>query len=160
MELRTRTLAALVVGRHFQAQYVWGIQGVLGGERDVPRSTIYAIRDNHSEGIPPEHLQIIDFTRQLVRANRVDEVVEMRWVARDELDFAAMPADDAHWYERVLDGELLHGSFVFGAPNALRGKHVRALSALLDDDDGASPPYTRVKLPGGHPILDEVRYTD
>ena len=30
-----------------------------------------------------------------------------RWVARDELDFAAMPADDAHWYERVLDGELL-----------------------------------------------------
>ena len=83
-----------------------------------------------------------------------------RWVARDELDFAAMPADDAHWYERVLDGELLHGSFVFGAPNALRGKHVRALSALLDDDDGASQPYTRIKLPGGHPILDEVRYTD
>ena len=83
-----------------------------------------------------------------------------RWVARDELDFAAMPADDAHWYERVLDGELLHGSFVFGAPNALRGKHVRALSALLDDDDGASQPYTRIKLPGGHPILDEVRYAD
>ncbi len=36
LELRTRTLAALVVGRHFQAQYVWGIQGVIGAERDVP----------------------------------------------------------------------------------------------------------------------------
>ena len=75
LELRTRTLAALVVGRHFQAQYVWGIQGVIGGERDVPRSTIDAIRDDHSEGIPPEDLQIIDFTRQLVRANRVDEAL-------------------------------------------------------------------------------------
>ena len=75
LELRTRTLAALVVGRHFQAQYVWGIQGVIGAERDVPRSTIDAIRDDHSEGIPPEDLQIIDFTRQLVRANRVDEAL-------------------------------------------------------------------------------------
>ena len=28
LELRVRTLAALVTGRHFQAQYVWGIQGV------------------------------------------------------------------------------------------------------------------------------------
>ena len=75
LELRTRTLAALVVGRHFQAQYVWGIQGVIGAERDVPRSTIDAIRDDHSEGIPPEDLQIIGFTRQLVRANRVDEAL-------------------------------------------------------------------------------------
>ena len=73
LELRTRTLAALVVGRHFQAQYVWGIQGVIGAERDVPRSTIDAIRDDRSDGIPPEDLQIIDFTRQLLRANRVDE---------------------------------------------------------------------------------------
>ena len=75
LELRTRTHAALVVGRHFQAQYVWGIQGVIGAERDVPRSTIDAIRDEHSEGIPPEDLQIIDFTRQLVRANRVDKAL-------------------------------------------------------------------------------------
>ncbi len=37
LELRLRTLAALVVGRHFQAQYVWGIQGVIGAERNIPR---------------------------------------------------------------------------------------------------------------------------
>ena len=54
---------------------MWGIQGVIGAERDVPRSTIDAIRDEHSKGIPPEDLQIIDFTRQLVRANRVDEAL-------------------------------------------------------------------------------------
>ncbi|NKB58360.1 MAG: hypothetical protein GKS00_18700 [Alphaproteobacteria bacterium] len=73
LELRIRTLAALVVGRHFQAQYVWGIQGVIGAERDIPSATIDAIRDDRSGGIPPEDLQIIDFTRQLLRANRVDE---------------------------------------------------------------------------------------
>ena len=70
LELRTRTLAALVVGRHFQAQYVWGIQGVIAEERGVPRATVDAIRDEHSDGIAPEDLQIIDFTRQLLRNNR------------------------------------------------------------------------------------------
>ncbi|MFV0298644.1 MAG: carboxymuconolactone decarboxylase family protein [Hyphomicrobiaceae bacterium] len=73
LDLRIRTLAALVVGRHFQAQYVWGIQGVIGEERNVPRSTIDAIRDDRSDGIPPEDLQIIDFTRQLLRNNRVED---------------------------------------------------------------------------------------
>ena len=32
-----------------------------------------AIRDEHSNGIPPDDLQIIEFTRQLLRKNRVDE---------------------------------------------------------------------------------------
>ncbi len=75
LELRVRTLAALVVGRQFQAQYVWGIQGVIGAERDIPRTTIDAIRDNRSDGIPSEDLQIIDFTRQLLQNNRVEEAL-------------------------------------------------------------------------------------
>ena len=75
LPLRTRTLAALVVGRHFQAQYVWGIQGVIGAERDVPRATIDAIRDERFDGVPPEDLQIIDFTRQLISKNRVKEAL-------------------------------------------------------------------------------------
>ena len=63
------------MGRHFQAQYVWGIQGVIGAERDIPQATIDAIRDNISDGIPSEDVQIIDFTRQLLRNNRVDEAL-------------------------------------------------------------------------------------
>ncbi len=82
LELRLRTLAALVVGRHFQAQYVWGIQGVIGAERNVPRSTIDAIRDDRSDGIPSEDLQIIDFTRQLLRGNRVDDPLARAVMAR------------------------------------------------------------------------------
>ena len=82
LELRIRTLAALVVGRHFQAQYVWGIQGVIGAERDIPRSTIEAIRDDRSDEIPPEDLQIIDFTRQLLRNNRVEESLAQVVMAR------------------------------------------------------------------------------
>ena len=73
LDLRTRTLAALVTGRHFQAQYVWGIQGVIAEQRNIPRSTVDAIRDDRSDGIPAEDLQIIDFTRQLLRKNRVAE---------------------------------------------------------------------------------------
>ena len=75
LELRTRTLAALVVGLHFQAQYVWGIQGVIGAERGVPRSTINAIREGRSDGIPPEDLQIIEFTRELLGKNRVSSAL-------------------------------------------------------------------------------------
>lgn len=82
LELRTRTLAALVVGRHFQAQYVWGIQGVIAGERNIPRSTVDAIRDDRSDGIPPDDLQIIDFTRQLLRRNRVAEPLAQAVMAR------------------------------------------------------------------------------
>lgn len=82
LELRIRTLAALVVGRHFQAQYVWGIQGVIGAERDIPRATIDAIRDNQSDGIAPDDLQIIDFTRQLLRNNRIDERLAQAVMAR------------------------------------------------------------------------------
>lgn len=82
LELRIRTLAALVVGRHFQAQYVWGIQGVIGAERDVPRATIDAIRDDRSDGIPPEDLEIIDFTRQLLRRNRIEEPLAAAVMAR------------------------------------------------------------------------------
>jgi len=82
LDLRLRTLAALVTGRHFQAQYVWGIQGVIGAERGVARSTIEAIRDDRSDGIPPDDLQIIDFTRQLLRKNRVDEPLAAAVLAR------------------------------------------------------------------------------
>jgi len=73
LDLRIRTLAALVVGRHFDAQYVWGIQGVIGAERGIARSTIDAIRDGHSDGIPSEDLEIIDFARQLLGTHRVEE---------------------------------------------------------------------------------------
>lgn len=82
LELRTRTLAALVVGRHFQAQYVWGIQGVIGAERNIPRPTIDAIRDDRSDGIAPEDLAIIEFTRQLLRTNRVEESLAQTVLAR------------------------------------------------------------------------------
>jgi 4-carboxymuconolactone decarboxylase len=82
LDLRARTLAALVTGRHFHAQYVWGIQGVIGAERNIPRATIDAIRDGHSDGIAPEDLEIIDFTRQLLRTNRVEDALAQAVMAR------------------------------------------------------------------------------
>ena len=92
-----------------------------------------------------------------------------QWVPRAQLDFASMPADDAHWYGRVLDGELLVGFFdFFGAstrPNRLRCHNVRALNTLIDEPsideelEEGEQRYTRVAIPNG---LDgcEVRYVD
>jgi 4-carboxymuconolactone decarboxylase len=73
LDMRVRVLAAMTVAREFEAVYVWGAQ--TGGARrlGVPESTITAIRENHSRGIPPQDAEIIEFTRQLLRRHRVDE---------------------------------------------------------------------------------------
>lgn len=39
----------------------------------VPDSTITAIREQHSRGIPAEDAQIVDFTRQLLTKHRIDD---------------------------------------------------------------------------------------
>jgi 4-carboxymuconolactone decarboxylase len=72
LDMRVRVLAAMTVAREFEAVYVWGAQ--TGGARrlGVPETTIAAIRENHSRGVPPEDAEIIDFTRQLLRRHRVD----------------------------------------------------------------------------------------
>src|SRR5262245_56849919 len=66
-------LAGMTVARELDAVYVWGAQ--TGGARKlgVPETTITAIRENHSRGIPPEDAQIVEFTRQLMRKHRIDD---------------------------------------------------------------------------------------
>jgi 4-carboxymuconolactone decarboxylase len=73
LDMRVRVLAAMTVARELDAIYVWGAQ--TGGARKlgVPETTITAIRENHSRGIPPEDAQIVDFTRQLMRKHRIDD---------------------------------------------------------------------------------------
>src|SRR3984893_6532661 len=73
LDMRVRVLAAMTVAREFEAVYVWGAQ--TGGARrlGVPETTITAIRENHSRGIPPEDAEIVEFTRQLLRRHRIDD---------------------------------------------------------------------------------------
>src|SRR6201997_5646707 len=73
LDMKVRVLAEMTVAREFHAMYVWGAQ--TGGARrlGVPEETITAIRDNHSRGIAPADLEIVEFTRQLLRKHRVDE---------------------------------------------------------------------------------------
>jgi 4-carboxymuconolactone decarboxylase len=73
LDMRVRVLAAMTVAREFEAVYVWGAQ--TGGARrlGVPETTITAIRENHSSGVPSEDAEIIEFTRQLLRRHRVDD---------------------------------------------------------------------------------------
>src|SRR5688572_23107744 len=73
LDHRVRVLAAMVVAREFEAAYVWGAQTGSARRQKVPESTIAAIRDKHSRGVPPEDAQIVDFTRDLINKHRVSD---------------------------------------------------------------------------------------
>ena len=73
LDMRVRVLAAMTVAREYEAMYVWGAQTGGARRQNVPDSTITAIRENHSRGVPAEDAQIIDFTRALLRQHRVDK---------------------------------------------------------------------------------------
>ena len=73
LDMRVRVLAAMTVAREFEAMYVWGAQTNGARRLGVPESTITAIREKHTRGIPPEDAQIVTFTRQLLEKHRVDD---------------------------------------------------------------------------------------
>ena len=75
LDMRVRVLAAMTAAREFEARYVWGAQTGGARRQGVPETTIAAIRENHSRGIPPEDAQIVEFTRALLRRHRVDEAM-------------------------------------------------------------------------------------
>jgi 4-carboxymuconolactone decarboxylase len=52
---------------------VWGDQPGQARKLCVPESTITAIREKHSRGVPSDDAQIVDFTRDLIRKHRADD---------------------------------------------------------------------------------------
>ena len=72
----------MVVGREFEALYVWGAQTGSARRQNVPESTITAIREKHTRGVPPEDAQIIEFTRDLLTKHRVDEALAQALIER------------------------------------------------------------------------------
>ena len=88
LDMRVRVLAAMTAAREFEAVYVWGAQTGGARRQGVPESTITAIREKHTRGVPPEDAQIIEFTRQLLQKHRVDDATFKAMQARfgnDEL---------------------------------------------------------------------------
>ncbi len=75
LDMRVRVLAAMVVAREFDTLYVWGAQSGSARKQGVPESTITAIREKHSRGLPAEDAQIVDFTRQLLEKHRVEDAL-------------------------------------------------------------------------------------
>ena len=75
LDIRVRVLAAMTVARELDAVYVWGAQTGAARKQGVPETTIKAIREKHSRGLPPEDAQIVDFTQQLLRKHRVDDAI-------------------------------------------------------------------------------------
>lgn len=73
LDMRVRVLAALTVGREFEAAYIWGAQTAIARKRNVAETTIAAIRDNRSDGIPADDLMVVEFTRTLLRRHRLTD---------------------------------------------------------------------------------------
>ena len=73
LDMRVRVLAAMTVARELDAVYVWGAQTGQARKLGVPETTIAAVRERHSRGLPPEDAQIVDFTRTLLGRHRVDD---------------------------------------------------------------------------------------
>jgi len=71
LDKRVRVIAAMTVAREFDAVYIWGAQSGQARKQGVPESTITAIREKHSRGLPPEDAQIVDVTRDLIHKHRV-----------------------------------------------------------------------------------------
>ena len=82
LDMRVRVLAAMTVARELDALYVWGAQTGAARRLDVPDSTITAIRERNSRGIPPEDAQIVDATRALLQKHRVDDATAKALRAR------------------------------------------------------------------------------
>lgn len=82
LDMRVRVLAAMTAAREFEAVYVWGAQTGGARRQGVPETTITAIRENHSRGVPAEDAQIIEFTRALLRKHRVDDALFKAMQAR------------------------------------------------------------------------------
>jgi 4-carboxymuconolactone decarboxylase len=86
LDMRVRVLAAMTVARELDAAYVWGAQTGSARRQGVPESTIAAIRERHTRGVPPDDAQIVDFTRRLLHDHRVDdatvEALKRRFGAR------------------------------------------------------------------------------
>src|SRR5665213_1351725 len=71
LDMRVRVLAAMVVAREFEAEYVWGAQTGSARRQNVPETTIAAIRENRLDGVPPEDAMIVEYTHTLLREHRV-----------------------------------------------------------------------------------------
>ena len=76
LDMRVRVLAAMVVAREFEAEYVWGAQTGSARRQNVPEATITAIRENTLTGVPPEDAMIIEYTRTLLREHRIPAAMD------------------------------------------------------------------------------------
>jgi 4-carboxymuconolactone decarboxylase len=82
LDMRVRVLAAMTVARELDALYIWGAQTGAARRLDVPDTTIAAIREKHSRGVPAEDAQIIDATRALMHKHRLDDATAKALRAR------------------------------------------------------------------------------
>jgi 4-carboxymuconolactone decarboxylase len=77
LDMRVRVLAAMVVAREFEAEYVWGAQTGGARRQNVPEATITAIREKSPlTGVPADDAMIIEYTRTLLGRHRIPAAMD------------------------------------------------------------------------------------
>jgi 4-carboxymuconolactone decarboxylase len=108
VEPKLRSLAILAAVREREAAYVWAAQVGAARRAGVPEATIDLLRaKGDAAGLPPEERDIIAYTRQLMRTNRVDQA----------LVDALKNRHDAKWLVE-LTGAANYFGFLSGMVNA------------------------------------------
>jgi 4-carboxymuconolactone decarboxylase len=76
VEAKLRSHAILAAVREKEAAYVWSAQVGAARRAGVPDATIDLLRaKGDTSGLPPDEADIVNYTRQLIRTNRVDQVL-------------------------------------------------------------------------------------
>jgi alkylhydroperoxidase family enzyme len=103
-----RSLAILAAVREREAAYVWAAQVGAARRNGVPEATIDLLRAKGDPApLPPEERDVILYTRQLVRTNRVDQA----------LFDALKDRHDARWLVE-LTAAINYFAFLSGMVNA------------------------------------------
>lgn len=83
VEPRLRSHAILAAVREREAAYVWAAQVGAARRAGVPEATIDLLRGKRDPvGLPDDERDIVTYTRQLIRTNRVDQAVLDRLKSR------------------------------------------------------------------------------
>jgi 4-carboxymuconolactone decarboxylase len=74
VEAKLRSVAILIAARERDAEYVWAAQVAAARKHGVREELIDLIRAKGDPGkLPAEEREIVNYTRQLLRTNRVDQ---------------------------------------------------------------------------------------
>ena len=111
VEQPLRSIAALAAVREREADYVWAAQVDAARRVGLREAVIDVVRTKGDPaGLPPDERDIVVYTRQLMRTNRVDQAVFDALKDRHGVQWLVELTAVANFYAPVRHGERVRGA--------------------------------------------------